>query len=96
MLRQSGRQHRPATDYRDAHIFVTAFVERRRRVPGSGTDEPAVTAASVYNLHHGRWRGLTWHDEDSDVVWLLGSVGTSRAAAATHTRQLKARDLAGT
>ena len=26
----------------------------------------------MYNLHNGRYRGLTWHDEGNDVVWLLG------------------------
>ena len=88
---------RPATDYRGAHIFVTAFVERRSQSPrGQELTNLPVTAASVYNLHYGRWRGLTWHDEDSDVVWLLGVGWHESGSRGDAYATLKARDVAGT
>ncbi len=87
----------PATDYADAHVFVTAFVKRRSQSPqGQELTNLPVTAASVYNLHQGRWRGLTWHDVDSDVVWLLG-VGWHESGSRDDAYAiLKARDVAGT
>lgn len=88
---------RPATEYRDAHEVVRAFVERRSQDPTGPewTNLPA-TAAPVYNLHHGRHRGLTWHDEDSDVVWLLG-VGWHESGSPDDAYEvLKTRDAAGT
>ncbi len=55
-----------------------------------------MTSAPAYNLHHGRYRGLTWHDEDSDVLWLLG-VGWHEADSRDDAYEvLKARDEAGT
>ncbi|MGP8151495.1 MAG: hypothetical protein ACLPXU_12535, partial [Acidimicrobiales bacterium] len=54
------------------------------------------TAASVYNLHYGRWRGLTWHDEDSDVVWLLGVGWHESGSRGDAYATLEARDVAGT
>jgi hypothetical protein len=88
---------RPATDYMDVHPVVRAFVEQRRQDPsGQEWTRLPVTAAPAYNLHHGRYRGLTWHDEDNDVVWLLGvgwhESGSRRDAYAV----LKLRDEAGT
>jgi len=89
--------HQPATDYSDAHDVVRVFVERRSQDPKGQewTDLPS-TAAPVYNVHHGRYRGLTWHDEDSDVVWLLG-VGWHESGSADDAYEvLKSRDAAGT
>ena len=88
---------RPATDYVEAHGAVRAFVERRRQDPGGQewTNLPA-TAARAANLHFGRHRGLTWHDQASDVVWLLG-VGWHESGSLDDAYDvLKARDRAGT
>lgn len=87
---------RPATDYTEAHGLVRAFVERRRQSPvGQEWTNLPVTAARAYNLHFGRHRGLTWHDEDSDVVWLLG-VGWHESGSLDDAYEvLKARDQAG-
>lgn len=30
------------------------------------------SSQTAFNLHAGRYRGLTWHDETDDVVWLFG------------------------
>jgi len=88
---------RPATEYEDAHDVVKAFVERRGQSPvGQEATSLPVTKATVYNLHHGRYRCLTWHDEDSDVVWLLG-VGWHESGSRDDAYAiLKARDEAGT
>ena len=84
---------RPATDYQGAHDLVRAFVERRAQDPkGQEWTNLPVTAVRVSNLHYGRYRGLTWHDEDSDVVWLLG-VGWHRSGSVGDAYAvLKARD----
>lgn len=88
---------RPATDFVDAHDVVRVFVERRSRDPkGQEWTNLPVTSAPAYNLHHGRFRGLTWHDESSDVVWLLG-VGWHETGSLDDAYEvLKARDQAGT
>ena len=88
---------RPATDFQDAHDVVRVFVERRSQEPkGQEWTNLPVTSAPAYNLHHGRYRGLTWHDEDSDIVWLLG-VGWHEADSRDDAYEvLKARDQAGT
>lgn len=88
---------RHATDYTDAHDVVRAFVERRRQSPiGQESTNLPVTGAPAYNLHFGRHRGLTWHDEDSDVVWLLGVGWHESGSLDDAYAMLKARDEAGT
>ena len=88
---------RPATDYTDAHDVVRVFVERRRQSPiGQEWTNLPVTAAPAYNLHFGRHRALTWHDEDSDVVWLLGVGWHESGSVDDAYAMLKARDRAGT
>lgn len=87
---------RPATDFVDAHDVVRAFVERRRQDPkGQEWTKLPVTAAPAYNLHHGRYRGLSWHDEDSDVVWLLGVGWHESGSRDDAYAVLKRRDVAG-
>lgn len=55
------------------HEVVRAFVEKRSQSPiGIEKVQPLATAAEVYTLHAGRWRGATWHDADNEAVWLLG------------------------
>ncbi len=55
------------------HPILKAFVERRGQQPtGTETTNLPVSIQTVFNLHFGRYRGLTWHDEEDDVVWLLG------------------------
>lgn len=88
---------RPATDYTDAHDVVRAFVERRQQSPiGQERTNLPVTAAPAYNLHFGRHRALTWHDEDADVVWLLGVGWHELGSLDDAYVVLKARDVAGT
>ncbi|MFP5325999.1 MAG: hypothetical protein ACLGHT_00785 [Acidimicrobiia bacterium] len=89
--------HRPATDYVDAHAVIRTFVEQRRQDPsGQEWTRLPVTAAPAYNLHHGRYRGLTWHDEESDVVWLLGVGWHESGSQDDAYAVLKRRDEAGT
>jgi len=78
-----------------AHEVVHAFVERRGQSPiGQETTRLPASPQVVYNLHAGRWRGLTWHDEEADVVWLLG-VGYHRSGERGDAYEvLKRRDEA--
>ncbi len=64
---------RDASEYVLAHPVVRAFVERRSQ-SAIGQETTAIPKSDVvvYNLHAGRFRGLTWHDAECDVVWLLG------------------------
>jgi hypothetical protein len=88
---------RPATDFTNAHDVVRAFVERRQQSPvGQEWTNLPVTAARAYNLHFGRHRALTWHDENSEVVWLLGVGWHEFGSVDDAYAVLKARDAAGT
>jgi hypothetical protein len=54
-------------------VVVAKFVELRSQSPtGQEATSLPTTPATVWNLHCDRWRGLTWHDENEDIVWLLG------------------------
>lgn len=54
------------------HEVCKAFVSKRSQSTiGIEKLQPITTAAEVYTLHAGRWRGATWHDEASNSVWLL-------------------------
>lgn len=83
-------------DGRRGHDVVRAFVDQRSQDPkGQEWTKLPVTSAPAYNLHHGRYRGLTWHDEDNDVVWLLG-VGWHESGSRDDAYMvLKRRDEAG-
>jgi hypothetical protein len=88
---------RRATEYADAHDVVRVFVERREQSPiGQEWTNLPVTAALAYNLHFGRYRALTWHDEGSEVVWLLGVGWHESGSIDDAYAVLKARDQAGT
>jgi len=87
----------PATSYTDVNDVVRAFVERRTQSPiGQELTKLPITAAPAYNLHFGRHRGLTWHDEDANVVWLLGVGWHESGSIDDAYEMLKARDRAGT
>jgi hypothetical protein len=85
-----------AREYEDAHPFVRGFVDRRSQNPqGQETTALPVTNAVVYNLHFGRLRGLTWYDEESDVVWLLGVGWHESKSREDAYNMLKRRDENG-
>ena len=57
---------------RERHALLEAFYARRDQTPvGQETIEGLQVNIVAYSLHAGRWRGLTWHDEDLAIVWLL-------------------------
>lgn len=65
---------RSATELTDRHPLIAAFVERRGQSPeGQEAIQLPASRATVYSLHAGRWRGLTWWEEDLGIVWLLGA-----------------------
>lgn len=87
---------RPASELVDAHDVVRAFVDQRSQDPkGQEWTRLPVTSAPVYNLHHGRYRGLTWHDQDNDVVWLLGVGWHESGSRDDAYAMLKRRDEVG-
>lgn len=87
---------RPASDFVEAHDVVRAFVDQRSQDPkGQEWTKLPVTSAPAYNLHHGRYRGLTWQDEDNDVVWLLGVGWHESGSRDDAYTVLKRRDEAG-
>ncbi len=85
-----------AREFSDAHDVVAKFVVLRSASPqGQEATLLPVTRQTVWNLHAGRWRGLTWHDTDDDVVWLLG-VGWHESSSRDDAYEvLKRRDEAG-
>jgi hypothetical protein len=65
---------RSASELADRHPLIAAFVERRGQHPeGQEAIQLPASRATVYSLHAGRWRGLTWWEEDLGIVWLLGA-----------------------
>ncbi len=55
------------------HEICSAFVTQRSQDPrGVEKLQPITSNIEAYTLHAGRWRGVTWHDEEDNVVWLLG------------------------
>jgi len=65
------------------HPIVRAFRSRRSDSTGDGnTVGPAAGDMTVYTLRHSHHhRGATWHDEESNVVWLL-AIGRHRSGQA--------------
>jgi hypothetical protein len=59
-------------EQRTRHQLLDAFYQRRSESPiGQETVENLQAAIVAYSLHAGRWRGLTWHERDMAIVWLL-------------------------
>ncbi len=57
---------------RERHALLEAFYARKEQSPvGQETIEGLQANIVAYSLHAGRWRGLTWHDTEFAVVWLL-------------------------
>ena len=86
----------PAEELTETHEVVRAFVRQRRQsAKGQEAIQLPKSHASVYSLHVGRWRALTWEDLTTNVVWLIG-VGYHRSGDHTDAyKVLKARDRAG-
>jgi hypothetical protein len=56
----------------ERHALLGAFYSRRASSPvGQETIEGLQANVVAYSLHAGRWRGLTWHDGELAIVWLL-------------------------
>ena len=66
---EAARRHPSELD----HEICSAFVTQRSQNPiGVEKLQPITSSIEAYTLHAGRWRGVTWHDEEDNVVWLLG------------------------
>jgi hypothetical protein len=54
------------------HPLLRKFYEKLAASPKGQETVGGLQANIVaYSLHAGRWRGLTWHDAESGIVWLL-------------------------
>lgn len=63
---------RDPEDLRDEHQLLQKFVELRSERPIG--QEPTLGITGFWNLHGTNpWRGVTWHDEASGVVWLCAA-----------------------
>lgn len=59
-----GQKHALVAKFRKMRSQHPLGVEKLRDVP---------SRLNIYNLHAGRQRGVTWYDEEYDVVWLLAA-----------------------
>lgn len=86
----------PLVELAEQHALVRSFLAMRSQdVDGQETTQLPRSKQVVFNLHGGRWRGLTWWDAAAGVVWLLGA-GYHRSGASDDVYELlKARDKAG-
>ena len=83
-------------DLVDEHQLIRAFVDMRtQQVTGQETTQLPRSSYVVFNLHAGRWRGLTWWDEATGVVWLLGGGFHRSGDRSDAYAVLKGRDVAG-
>jgi len=58
----------------DGSSVIRAFVDKRSQSSeGQETIEGLASPIVAYSLHAGSDRGITWHDRDIDVVWLLAA-----------------------
>lgn len=76
--------------------LVAAFLSKRRETP-VGKDRIGGLATGgipIYSLHSGRARGLTWHDQDHDTVWLVAA-HLSHSSGEKHDSYPYFRSLAG-
>jgi hypothetical protein len=74
--------------------IVRAFIDRRSQSPtGQETVEGLTARIVAFSLHSGEDRGLTWHHEPGDTVWLLAAAfhrSGKRDDAYPYFRQLGA------
>lgn len=85
-----------ASQLKDEHSLIAKFVDlRSQSVEGQEAIQLPRSKNIVWSLHAGRWRGLTWWDEDADVVWLLGAGFHESGSADDVYQVLKRRDEDG-
>jgi len=46
---------------------------RSQRAEGDEKVQPLETLSDVYSLHSGQYRGATWHDRKTGIIWLLAA-----------------------
>lgn len=86
---------RPAEEIADQHRLIAAFVNQRsQRAEGQEAIQLPSSKATAFSLHAERWRGLTWHEEELDIVWLLGAGYHRSGDRGDVYAELKGRDAA--
>jgi hypothetical protein len=61
-----------------AAAIIEKFYELRAEAPTAGERVSGLQERPCASLHSGRYRAVTWYDQDHDVVWLLAA-GIHRA-----------------
>lgn len=61
-----------------AAAIIEKFYELRAEAPAAGERIVGLQQRPCASLHAGRYRAVTWYDQDGDVVWLLAA-GIHRA-----------------
>jgi hypothetical protein len=60
--------------FRDAHSLIDKLVHLRSLSPTGQEHTQGAAGVAIYNLHgQNPWRGVTWHDEEADIVWLCAA-----------------------
>ena len=62
---------RPAEQASEHQLLEAFFEKRGQSAHGQETVEGLRAKIVAYSLHAGRWRGLTWHERQVGIVWLL-------------------------
>jgi hypothetical protein len=63
---------RALDDLVSQHALIEAFRDQRSQLPiGAEYLRDLTSSIQAYTLHSTRWRGVTWHDREEAVVWLL-------------------------
>jgi hypothetical protein len=65
--------HDALAEVSQSHPIVSKFLALRSQSPaGQEIFRQATSRPDIYTLHAGQLRGVTWHDKEYYVIWLLG------------------------
>ncbi len=56
-----------------AHLLIEKFHELRGQAPDGGEGISGLRDRPCKSLHASHYRGITWYDQQHDVVWLLAA-----------------------
>jgi len=56
-----------------AALLTAKFLELRGQAPDAGESISSLRARDCRSLQGSRYRGVTWHDREHDIVWLLAA-----------------------
>jgi hypothetical protein len=60
--------------FREKHSLIDKLVHLRSQDPTGQEHTQGANGVAIYNLHgQNPWRGVTWHDQEADIVWLCAA-----------------------